>query len=244
MNVSEAVATRRSVRAFLNTPISKDVLLRVLDKARQAPSGGNVQPWHAVVLTGEPLKRLVETVAAKIAARESTPEYEIYPPNLPEPYRTRRFACGEEMYSAMGIGREDRTARIAHVMRNFTGWEAPVMLFCHTPSFMGKPQWSDLGMWLQTIMLLLREEGLDSCPQEAWSAHGGAIRAALSIPEDHVLFCGIAIGHADPEAPVNAARIGRAPLDEIGAPRGLLRSRWQRRFRKPFARVTRNYIRP
>ena len=77
-------------------------------------------------------------------------------------------------------------------MRNFTGFGAPVMLFCHTPDYMGKPQWSDLGMWLQTIMLLLREEGLDTCPQEAWSAHGKVIRDQLVIPDDHVL------GEVDP----------------------------------------------
>jgi nitroreductase len=115
----------------------------------------------------------------------------------------------------MGIPRDDRAARMTHVMRNFTGFNAPVMLFCHTPAFMGKPQWSDLGMWLQTIMLLLREEGLDSCPQEAWSAHGATIRQQLGIADGHILFCGLAIGHADPGAPVNSARISRAPLEEM-----------------------------
>lgn len=215
MNVSQAVASRRSVRAFLDRPVDKAVLLRVLDKARQAPSGGNVQPWHGVVLSGAPLRTLVQTVAAKIAERASTPEYEIYPAGLPDPYRARRSACGEDMYAAMGIAREEREARMAHVMRNFTGFDAPVVLFCHTPAFMGKPQWSDLGMWLQTIMLLLREEGLDSCAQEAWSAHGGTIRAALGIPDSHVLFCGLAIGYANPDAAVNNAKMTRAPLDEL-----------------------------
>jgi nitroreductase len=215
MNVSEAVAARRSVRAFLDKPVDHDLLVRVLDKARQAPSGGNVQPWHAVVVGGAPLKALIDVVAGKIAARESTPEYEIYPPGLPDPYRARRGACGEDMYAAIGIPREDRAARIAHVMRNFTGFDAPVVLFCHTPSFMEKPQWSDLGMWLQTIMLLLQEEGVDTCPQEAWSGHGGTIKTHLGIPEDHTLFCGIAIGYEDKSAAVNNARIGRAPLDEM-----------------------------
>jgi nitroreductase len=214
MDVSEAVATRHSVRAFLDRPVGKDVLLRVLEKARQAPSGGNVQPWHGVVVGGARLQALLVQVAAKIAAKESTPEYEIYPPELPEPYRARRSGCGEEMYAALGIPREDRPARLAQVMRNFTAFGAPAVLFCHTPAFMGKPQWSDLGMWLQTIMLLLREEGLDSCPQEAWSAHGGTIRATLGIPQDHVLFCGIAIGYADVQAPVNSACISRASLSE------------------------------
>jgi nitroreductase len=215
MKVSEAVATRRSMRAFLDQPVDKDVLVRVLDRARRSPSGGNVQPWHGIVVGGEALKTLIATVAAKMAAGESTPEYDIYPSGLPEPYKARRSGCAEEMYAAIGIAREDRDARIRHVMNNFTAFGAPVVLFCHTPAFMGKPQWSDLGMWLQTIMLLLREEGLDSCPQEAWSAHGGTIRQALSIPDDHMLFCGIAIGHADAAAPVNSAIISRAPLEEM-----------------------------
>jgi nitroreductase len=201
------------VRAFLDKPVDKDVLVRVLDKARRAPSGGNVQPWHGVVVGGEALRSLIATVAAKMG--EGSPEYDIYPPGLPEPYKSRRSGCAEEMYSAIGIARDDRPARIEHVMRNFTAFGAPVLLFCHTPAFMGKPQWSDLGMWLQTIMLLLREEGLDSCPQEAWSAHGKTIRDHLGIPDDHVLFCGIAIGFADPTAPVNEAVISRAPLEEI-----------------------------
>jgi nitroreductase len=214
MNVSDAVATRRSVRAFLDTPVERASLVRVLEKARRAPSGGNVQPWHAVVLCGAPLRALIEVVAAKMTAKSPTPEYDIYPQDLPEPYRARRSSCGEQMYAAAGIPREDREARLGHVRRNFTGFGAPVLLFCHTPAVMGKPQWSDLGMWLQTIMLLLREEGLESCPQEAWSAHGGTIRAALGIPDDHVLFCGLAIGHADPTAPINGAAITRASLEE------------------------------
>lgn len=215
MNVSDAVATRRSIRAFLDTPVDKDVLVRVLDKARRAPSGGNVQPWHGVVVAGDALSSLIAAVQQSMATGGGVAEYDIYPSGLPEPYKARRSGCAEEMYAAIGIARDDRPARIQHVMRNFTGFGAPVMLFCHTPAYMGKPQWSDLGMWLQTIMLLLCEEGLDSCPQEAWSAHGNVIRDHLGIPEDHVLFCGIAIGHADTAAPVNDAIISRAPLDEM-----------------------------
>jgi nitroreductase len=214
MKVSEAVATRRSVRAFRDTPVPGDVLRRVLERARRAPSGGNLQPWHGVALTGAPLRALVAAVQDRIAAGNSSPDYDIYPANLPDPYKARRSACAEAMYGTMGIPRDNRPARMAHVMRNYVGFDAPVLLFCHTPRLMGAPQWSDLGMWLQTIMLLLREEGLDSCPQEAWSAYGGAIRAHLGLPEDHVLFCAIAIGHADPAAPVNATMTDRAPLSE------------------------------
>ena len=214
MNVSEAVASRRSIRAFLDRPIDHDLLVSVLEAARRAPSGGNVQPWHGVVVAGEPLKDLIALVGQKAAQGAITPEYEIYPRDLPEPYKARRSSSGEEMYAAMNIGRDDRPARIAHVMRNFGAWNAPVLLFCHTPKLMGPPQWSDLGMWLQTIMLLLRGAGLDSCPQEAWSTHGGTIKAQLGIPEDHILFCGLAIGYADPAAPVNSTITSRAPLGE------------------------------
>ena len=215
MKVSEAVEARRSTRAFLDTPVPREVLVRVLETARRTPSGGNLQPWHAVVVGGEPLKALIARLKAEILAGESTPDYTIYPPNLPDPYRSRRFGCAEEMYATMSIAREDKAARMAHVMRNYAAFDASHVLFCHTPNFMDKPQWSDLGMWLQTIMLLLKEEGVDTCPQEAWSVHGGTIRAQLGIPEDHVLFCGISIGYADPAAPVNSAIISRAPLSEM-----------------------------
>ncbi|MFC3172727.1 nitroreductase [Novosphingobium bradum] len=214
MNVSEAVARRRSIRAFLDTPVDGAVLRGVLEAARRAPSGGNVQPWHGVVVAGDPLTALIARVAEAMARGESSADYAVYPPDLPQPYRARRSLCAEEMYGTMGITRDDRPARLAHVRRNFTAFGAPVLLFCHTPRLMGPPQWSDLGMWLQTIMLLLVEAGLDSCAQEAWSSHGGLIRAELGIPDDHVLFCALAIGHADPAAPVNATVTSRAPLDE------------------------------
>ena len=101
MNVSQAVASRRSVRAFLDKPVDREALVRVLDKARRAPSGGNVQPWHGVVVAGEGLKSLIATVAAKMG--EGSPEYDIYPAGLPEPYKARRSGCAEEMYAAIGI---------------------------------------------------------------------------------------------------------------------------------------------
>jgi nitroreductase len=214
VNVSEAVSSRRSIRAFLNKPVDKDVLARVLEKARNAPSGGNVQPWNAVVVTGDPLANLIGAVMTNMMSRKSDPEYDIYPPSLPEPYRTRRFGSGEIMFNALGIAREDKAARMGATMNNFNGFGAPVLLLCHTPAYMGKPQWSDLGMWLQTIMLLLREEGLDSCAQEAWSAQGKTVKAQVGIPEDHAFFCGIAIGYRDPAAPVNNYENQRATLEE------------------------------
>jgi nitroreductase len=217
MNVSEAVATRRTVRAFLDKPVDQAVLRRVFEKAQNAPSGGNVQPWNAAVVTGAPLKALIEKVAEALPqGREGhSPEYNIYPPELDGIYEERRFGVGEAMYAALGIPRDNRPARLMWFARNFQAFGAPVLMLIHTPKYMGPPQWSDIGMWLQSVCLLLREEGLDSCPQEAWAVYSKQIRECVEIPEDHIFFCGMGIGWRDPEAPVNNFPVPRAPIDEV-----------------------------
>lgn len=216
MNVSEAVETRRSIRAFTDQPVDRAVLTRVLEQAQRAPSGGNTQPWHGIIVTGDPLQRLITRVAQDLPrGREAfAPEYHVYPPELDGAYETRRRGIGEDMYGALAISREDKAQRLMWFARNFQAFGAPVLMLVHTPKYMGPPQWSDIGMWLQTIMLLLREEGLDSCPQEAWAVYAPQIREVVAIPEDHIFFCGLAIGYRDPEAPVNAFPVARAPLDE------------------------------
>ncbi|RZK00909.1 MAG: nitroreductase [Novosphingobium sp.] len=215
MTVAEAVVSRRSVRAFLDSPVDAAVLRRVLETAQRAPSGGNVQPWNAVVLAGDPLARLQAAIAETVAARgERTMEYDIYPKGLDGAYEERRVEVGEKMYEALGIARDDKRGRFAQFARNFRAFGAPVVMLVHTPRYMGPPQWSDIGMWLQTVMLLLRDEGLDSCPQESWAMYSRQIRESVAIPEDHVFFCGLAIGHGDPAAPVNRFAVPRAPLSE------------------------------
>lgn len=217
MNVSQAVQSRRSVRAFADQPIDRATLTRVLEQAQAAPSGGNVQPWNAVVLTGEPMQRLLAKVAEQFPkGREAhKPEYHIYPPELEGEYEARRFGVGEALYAALGIPREDRAARLMWFANNFRAFGAPVLMLVHTPRYMGPPQWSDIGMWMQTVMLLLREEGLDSCAQEAWAVYSPQIREVVSIPDGHIFFCGMAIGYRNPDAPVNNFAVPRAPLDEL-----------------------------
>ena len=216
MTVSEAVATRRTVRAFLPDPVDRATIERVLDKAQRAPSGGNVQPWNAVVLTGEPLARLFATVAEALPlGREAhAPEYDIYPKGLAGAYEERRVGVGEAMYASLAIPRDDRPSRLKWFARNFQAFGAPVLMLVHTPRYMGPPQWSDIGMWLQTVMLLFREEGLDTCPQEAWAVYTPQIRACVPIPNDHIFFCGMGIGRRDPEAAVNCFEVPRAPIGE------------------------------
>lgn len=216
MNVSEAVATRRSVRAFTDQPVDQMVLKRVLEKAQRSPSGGNTQPWHAAVLTGEPMQALFRSVADVLSQGRAaySPEYDIYPKGLDGDYEQRRRGVGEDLYGALEITRENKAGRMMWFANNFRAFGAPVLMLVHTPKYMGPPQWSDIGMWLQTVMLLLREEGLDSCAQEAWAMYSAQVRSAVEIPDDHIFFCGMAIGYRDPEAPVNQFGVARAKLDE------------------------------
>ena len=215
--VTEAVASRRSIRAFLPDPVDPAILREVLAKAQNAPSGGNLQPWQAHVLTGEPLQRLLAAVAEVLPQGRAAhdPEYAIYPPDLAEPHATRRHGVGEAMYAALKIARDNKIGRLAQFAANFRAFDAPVLMLVHTPRTMGPPQWSDIGMWLQTVMLLLREAGLDSCAQEAWAVYQRQIREQVPIPADNIFFCGLAIGHRDPNAPINAFAVPRAPLDEV-----------------------------
>jgi nitroreductase len=211
MNVTDAVMGRRSIRAFLDTPVPDDTIRTLLERSARAPSGGNVQPWRVYVVNGESTDRLLELLADRPLDR---PEYEIYPPDLWEPYRTNRFQVGEAMYAKLGIPREDRAARLAHLGRNYRFFDAPAAFFCFVDRRMGPPQWSDLGMFLQTFMLLAREQGLETCPQEAWANRAATIHEFVGAPDEEMLFCGMAIGYADWEAPVNGLVSDRMPLSE------------------------------
>lgn len=210
MDVVDAVNTRSSIRQFLDTPIGDDELRELLTHASRAASGGNVQPWRVYVVNGESMRRLREYLPSQPPIE--APEYEIYPKGLTEPYRTNRFTVGEQMYALLGIPRDDKTARLTQFARNGDFFGAPAALFCFVDRQMGPPQWSDLGMFLQTFMLLAVERGLATCAQEYWSVRHGAISSFVGAPDDEMLFCGMAIGHADPEAPVNALRSERMPL--------------------------------
>jgi nitroreductase len=217
MNVSEAVRRRKSVRAFLDKPVPETLLREALELAARAPSGGNLQPWRLFVLTGEPLAALTAAVQQRLQKRPQPPaaEYEIYPSPLSEPYRSSRYELGEAMYALLGIPRENKLGRLLSMQNNFRFFGAPVGLFCYVDKQMGSPQWSDLGMYLQTLMLLLQERGIDSCPQEAWSIYHDTVRELLAPPAEWTLFCGMAIGYADLEAAVNRLHSERLPLESF-----------------------------
>ncbi|WP_126642900.1 nitroreductase [Embleya hyalina] len=214
MDVYEAVATRRAVRAFTGDPVSREVLERVLSAASRAPSGANLQPWHTYVLTGSALDRLKKRTAERVAAGDpgDAREYEMYPPELGAPYRERRSAAAEQRYGALGVSRHDPRARARVVAANWDCFGAPAALLCFIDRGMGSAQWADLGMYLQTVMLLLRAEGLHSCPQMAWSVYRATVAEVVSPPEGLILYCGLSIGFADPTT--GAFRTDRAPITE------------------------------
>ncbi len=217
MNVSEAVDSRMSCRAFLPTPVSESTVRSILDAARRAPSGGNLQPWTVYALTGEPLRELVAQVREKAVENplgEAT-EYHIYPPNLKEPYRSRRYKCGEDLYALLEIAREEKAKRLRQYARNYEFFGAPVGLFFALDRIMGVDQWADVGMYMQSVMLLAREHGLHTCPQESWAGWHRIVGEFLRMPPELMLFCGMSLGYRDEQAAVNRLRTDRAPLDEF-----------------------------
>jgi nitroreductase len=211
MDVAAAVHARISVREFLSDPVDDAVLRHLLVDASYAPSGGNLQPWRIYVVNGESMTRLREYLPTQPPLEAG--EYDIYPKALTEPYRTNRFTIGEQMYATLGIARDDKQGRFQQFARNGDFFGAPAALFCFVDRQMGLPQWSDLGMFLQTFMLLAVERGLATCAQEYWSVRHGAISAFVGAPDNEMLFCGMSIGYADPAAPVNGLRSERMPLD-------------------------------
>ena len=215
MTVSEAVQERRSVRGFLDKAVDMELIRTLVERAARAPSGGNLQPWHIDVVSGAALDRFKRDIAAKLmAGHRETPAYDIYPPELDDPYRNRRFGIGEAMYGHIGIPRDDKAARRMWFARNFAFFGAPVALFCTVDRRMGPPQWSDMGMYLQTFMLLLVEHGLASCAQECWAMYPETVTQFLGTPTHRMLFCGMAIGYEDLAEPANALRSERAAIGE------------------------------
>ncbi len=211
MDVTTAVTTRRSIRRFTDQTVDETQLRSLLETASRAPSGGNLQPWRIAVITAATMPSFLDHVRS--SEMTAQPEYDVYPKELPSPYRDSRFKVGEDMYALLEIPREDKPARFANLMRNFEFFGAPVGMFCFVDRRMGPPQWSDLGMFLQTFMLLATEAGLSTCAQEAWAAHSQAVGAFLETPEELMLFCGMAIGYADDSEPVNTLVSDREPLD-------------------------------
>ncbi|MGB8327148.1 MAG: nitroreductase [Steroidobacteraceae bacterium] len=223
VSVTEALRQRISIREFLPTPLPRSLVHDILDAARWAPSGGNVQPWKVIAVAGA--ERAAVTAlgmrlrtAANAASEEG--DHPVYPEKLWEPYRTRRFKVGEDLYALLDIARADRERRLQHFARNYQFFGAPVGLFFVIDRRMGQGQWAHLGMFMQSIALAALERGVGSCMQEAWALLRESLRVHFALPPTDLVYCGMALGYANASAPVNRLRSDRAPVEEFASFRG------------------------
>ncbi|MFG1189758.1 nitroreductase [Xanthobacter flavus] len=216
ISAEEAIRSRRSIRAFLPTPVGDETVGAILELAARAPSGTNIQPWQVLVLRGEPLAALTgELHALSLAGDPGTEEFAYYPRQWREPYLSRRRKVGWDLYGTLGIAKGD-TERMRHQLaRNFLFFDAPVGLIFTMDRDMERGSWLDYGMFLQNIMIAARAFGLHTCPQAAFNAYGAVIARRLAIPDTQMIVCSMALGFADPEAPENTFTTVREPLERF-----------------------------
>lgn len=214
--IDQAIKARRSVRAFLPTPLARETIAAVLRTAAHAPSGNNIQPWRVHVLTGEKLRQLSDAVCAAFDACDAShqPEYHYYPAEFFEPYLARRRKTGWGLYGLLGIGKGDSARIRAQSRKNFEFFGAPVGLMFSIDRRLAQGSWLDYGMFLQNVMLAAEGRGLATCAQAAWIDYHKIIAGQLGLGEHEQLVCGMALGHADPQAVENSLVTERAAISE------------------------------
>ena len=216
-HVDAAITSRRSVRAFLPTAVSNEVVRQILATAARAPSGTNIQPWRVYVLTGNRLKQLSDAILAAYndpeIAKAHSEAYPYYPKEWVSPYIERRRKIGWDLYGLLGITREDKDKMRHQHGRNYLFFDAPVGLIFSIDRVLEQGSWLDYGMFLQNIMVAARGRGLDTCPQAAFNPFHRVIRETLQMPDNEELVCGMALGYADNDAVANRLTTEREPLN-------------------------------
>lgn len=217
--VDAAITSRRSVRAFLDTPVPHAVVRDILHVAARAPSGTNTQPWRVTVLTGDARAQLCRRIGAAFddpAQRtQHTEEYHYYPIRWESPYIERRRKVGWDLYGLLGIGRGDRERMHAQHGRNYRFFDAPVGLIFTIDRVLERGSWLDYGMFLQNIMVAARSRGLDTCPQAAFTPFHRVIEEFLQLPASEMVVCGMSLGVADPRAIENTLVTERVPVEQF-----------------------------
>lgn len=217
MHVDEALKTRISIRAFSDRPVGRDAVEAILDVARWSPSGGNLQPWKVIVVAGEAKQAVTDLATEKLMQDPTGEAHEapVYPQPLWEPYRSRRYKIGEDMYALLGIGRDDKPSRLAWVAQNYLFFGAPVGLFFVLDRNLGRGQWAHLGMFMQSVALAATARGMGTCMQESWAMVRKSLHTHFELAENEILYCGMALGWPDLEAPVNTLRSDRIAVSEL-----------------------------
>ena len=214
MNIIEAITERKSVRAFLDKPVSREKIVNILKAARHAPSGTNAQPWQVAVVMGKKKNELTKAIEDTFRKEGiGSMDYTYYPIEWIEPYKKRRVSCGAQLYSSLNIERRDKAGRLEQWIANYRAFGAPVILFFFLDSVMKKGSFLDYGMFIQSVMLAALEEELATCPQAALGQYPALIKKALGYGQDTILICGMALGYEDKEAPVNNYRTPREEVE-------------------------------
>jgi len=215
-SVTDALNTRITCRDFLDTPVPEDMLTRILTTALRSPSGGNLQPWKLHVMTGETLAKFKATcVERMMAGKQEKPTHPPYPSPLWEPQRSWRYKLGEDMYALLGIEKENKMGRLTWLAQNGKFFEAPVGIIVTGDKRLDQPQYMDIGIFLQSLMLLAREEGLHTAPQGWWRNWSSVPADLLDIPDEEEVLVGMGIGYGNPEHKVNELYADRAELGEV-----------------------------
>ena len=213
--VDAAITSRRSIRAFLDKPVARDDIARILDVAARAPSGTNTQPWKVHVLTGAARERLSQAILAAYTDPEQADahheEYPYYPREWVSPYVDRRRKVGWDLYSLLGLTRDNKAGMAAQHARNYVFFDAPVGMIFTIDRIMEQGSWLDYGMFLQNIMVAARARGLDTCPQAAFTQYHRIIATELGLPASEMVVCGMALGWADPDRIENTLETEREP---------------------------------
>ena len=216
MQVTQAVQSRVTCRAFKPETVPAELVREVLQLAARAPSNGNLQPWRVFVVSGERLEKLKQDAVERITTQGwEEPEYFVYPSPLKEPYRTLRFEVGEALYKTIGVERSDKAGRLGQFAKNAELFGAPLGLFFYIDRSMSQGQWMDLGLFIQTLMLLFEERGIATCAQGYWTGLHQTLARQIQPPEELMLACGMAVGYADTDAAINSLRSERQSLDEF-----------------------------
>ena len=213
MNVRDALEARHSVRAFRSDPVDPAILHRVLAAAQRAPSWCNIQPWRVWITSGEATARLTDALTAAAQAGPIAPDFP-FPSEYPSPYAELRRQCGASLYSAMGIAREDKAARYDAWLRNYAAFDAPHVAIVGFDTRFGAYAALDVGCWLQSLLLAATEEGLAACAQASLATYPSAVREVLDVPKEIGILFGIALGYESPDAPANACRTDRNPVED------------------------------
>lgn len=210
MQFSETILNRKSTRAFLDKPVELEKIQTILDLARHAPSGVNTQPWQVAVVQGETKKKLEEQLEQAFrSGSKANMDYQYYPKEWKEPFKSRRKECGLKMYSTLNISRDDKQRQLDQWAANYRAFDAPVALFFFLDASAEQGSYLDYGMFLQSVMLAAVDQGLASCPQAALTEYPQIVKTALEQDNNSVLICGMALGYEDKDALVNSYRTDR-----------------------------------